>query len=179
VLIILFILLCKIVYYCIRLKFTKEEDFSMKKLLLVTALTAFTILSGTSAFAQEVPRVKRDVRHGVYNQSAQGNSRTNTYQTKVDIPEHFGHGKLYVTNHGSTALTVNMERASDNKDTALQGHISGDSATVRVAPGTSKTIYTETPTGTGEHRIQVNSSNSTLDATISYKYSDNANHLRQ
>jgi opacity protein-like surface antigen len=167
-----------------------RRNGAMKKLLLVASLAALTVLSA-SAFAQEVPpvtpdsdesaqmnevgeRVKRDVSYGIQNQKVLGGQ---LQKKTFDVPEDHGWGKIYVRNGGNSSLTVNLERVSDNKDTVLGGHISGSTATVRVEPGQSKTIYTERPTGTGEHRVQLNSSEAELNARVTYKYSDNKNDL--
>jgi opacity protein-like surface antigen len=154
----------------------------MKKLLLVASLAALTVLSA-SAFAasdetvqanEAGKRVKRDVSYGVRNQKVSGGQ---LHKETFNVPEDHGWGKVYVRNDGNSSLNVNVERASDNKDTVLGGHISGSTATVRVEPGTSKTIYTERPTGTGEHRVQLNSSDAELNARVTYKYSDNKSDL--
>lgn len=158
----------------------------MKKLLLVASLVALTVLSA-SAFAQDVPaseksvqaneagkRVKRETQYGPENRHVTGRLHKET----VDIPEGYGHGKFHVRNDGNASVTLTFERTSDSKDTNLQGHVSNNSTgVVRIPAGESKTIYTQSPTGTGEHRIQMNSSNASLDAKVTYKYSNSRDEL--
>jgi hypothetical protein len=166
-----------------------EEESTVKKLLLVASLAALTVLSA-SAFAQDVPaseksvqanevgkRVKREVVYGAYNEHATGNTRGNSYETTVDVQGGYGHGKLYVQNDGQASVSVTLEREYDNKATNLQGHASGSTSMVIIPAGESRTVYTNSPTGTGEHRLQLSSSNAPLDATFSYKSSNDKKHL--
>jgi hypothetical protein len=151
----------------------------MKKVIPILALTAFTVLGATSACAQEQSkeREKRDVYYGANNEHATGGTHGNSYDTSFNVQDGYGHGKLYVRNNGKDKVIVSVERESDNRGVDLRGHVSGSSGVVYVPPGESKVIYTNKPTGTGDHRIQLSSSNAALDATFSYKYSNDRRQL--
>ncbi|GAC42971.1 hypothetical protein [Paenibacillus popilliae] len=143
----------------------------MKKFLLVTTLTALPILSATSVLAQtdELERVKREVYYGPKQEDFSGGS-TVTYNVK--IPENYGWGKFYVRNDGKANMTLSIERVSDRKQPVLEGSNTNSTGVVTIEPGEAQIIYTEKPTGTGDHSIQVHSGEAKLEGTVTYKYSN-------
>lgn len=160
----------------------------MKRILPVTVLMALTILSATSACAQEGvvtmdfdksvgiadKRMKRDTYYGPKQEDFSGGS-TVTYH--VNIPKDHGWGKLYVRNDGKADMALTFDRISDNKQVVLEGSNPSSTGVVTIAPGKAQIIYTEKPTGTGNHSIQINSGEAKLEGTVTYKYSNDKNNL--
>ncbi|WP_042228974.1 hypothetical protein [Paenibacillus popilliae] len=156
----------------------------MKRILVVTSLTALTILSATTACAQESPatteistatldesvqpneekeRVKRDTRLRVNNEGFAGVEVTK----KFEIPEHYGWVKVWVKNEGKKEIKVSVEK--DNNG--------GQKMFETVPPGDSWTGYAEKPFSTGDHFVQVTSDEAEMQGHMSVKIGNDKEQL--
>jgi hypothetical protein len=116
----------------------RKGELYMKKLLLVTALSAFTILSVTSASAQEVSATTKSSGELVqtnlegephfHNKEEKERVRRETdrlwtsypsnsanYDSRFTVIPNYGHLKLFFKNLSSYPVTVNLQHPGTNK----------------------------------------------------------------